>query len=270
MAARATGGATISFGLVAIPIKVYSTTQTGASIAFNQINPETGARVKQQLIDGKTGEVLERKSLVKGYEVGKDQYVTFTDEELEVAEVEATKAIDIKEFVPLASVDPVYFEKPYYLGPDKNGSRPYRLLYRAMKDSALCAVGQYAVRGKQYIVLLRPDDHGIVMQQMRYADEIKGWDEVPLGDDVELKDQEVLLARQIVAMSTSEAFDASKYEDSVRLKLQKIIDDKVSGHVAEAPAPVQETAQVIDLMEALKASLAGAGGVKPLKRAASE
>ena len=149
MSARAIGSATIAFGLVSIPVKVYASTDSGQAIRFHQINPETGSRVRQQLVDGSTGEVVERKELVKGYEVADDQYVLFTKDELKSAEVEATRSIDIDEFVPIASVDPMYFDTPYYLGPGKGGSRAYALLRESLQGSGLGAIGQDAARGKQ-------------------------------------------------------------------------------------------------------------------------
>lgn len=257
MSARAIGSATIAFGLVSIPVKVYASTDSGQAIRFHHINPDTGARVRQQLVDGSTGDVVERKELVKGYEVADDQYVLFTKDELKSAEVEATRSIDINEFVPITSVDPMYFDTPYYLGPGKGGSRAYALLRESLHGSGLGAIGQYAARGKQQIVMLRADDTGLVMQRLHYADEVRSWDEIPAGDDVKLKKQELELAKKIVEMGTVDAFDPSQYEDQVRAKLLEMIEAKQQGKVVSAPTEDKPQSQVIDLMEALKKSLDG-------------
>ena len=216
MAARAIGSATISFGLVAIPVKVYSSGVSEVGIRFNMLEKKTGARVKQQYISTQTGEVVPRDEMIKGYEFSKGQYVTFTNEELKAFDVEANKSVDIKEFVPIEKVDPIFFEKAYYLGPDKGGDRPYKLLRAAMEKTGRAALASYAARGKQYLVLVRPKDEGIVMQQLRYADEIRAITEVPLGEgEVDGRGAE---ARRSSSSSRSRRtkFKPEEYEDEVR------------------------------------------------------
>ena len=266
MAAHSTGSATISFGLVSIPIKLYSATQTANDISFNMLHKKCGSRVKQQYICPVDNEVVPREDMIKGYEFAKDRYVTFTADELKALEEKATQSIDITEFVALDKVDPVYFEKSYYLGPDKGGDKAYRLLSETMKRTKRAAVAKYAARGKMYLVLLRPFEGGLVMQQLHYADEIRSMKDVPLTQG-DVKEHEVKLAEQLVNQITSETFDPSKYEDEVRLRMKTQIDKKVDGEdIQESPEEAPK-AQIIDLMEALKASLAGGAERKPAKRA---
>ncbi len=272
MAARAMGSATVSFGLVSIPIKMYSATEAGSSISFNLLHKDCGSRLKQQYLCIKDGSVVERADMVKGYEFSKDQYVTFTPEELKELEEKATQTIEITEFVPATQVDPVYFDKAYYLGPDKGGEKAYRLLARAMKDSGRTALAKYAARGKQYLVMLRPgEDDKLVMQQLRYADEVRSAKDIPIADG-EVREQELKLAMQLIDQISHETFNPAAYEDEVRKRIQEQIERKVAGQeIAISPAEAPK-AQIIDLMEALKASLgkkseAPALAAKPAKRA---
>lgn len=245
----------ISFGLVSIPVKLYSANQTSESIAFRMLHKKCSSPLKQQYVCPKDNEVVERDDIVKGYEYAKDQYVLFSAEELKAVEEEATKTIAIAEFVPQAKVDTIYFDKAYYLGPDKGGERAYRLLGEAMKTSGLVGLAAYAARGKQYLVLIRPMEGGLVMQQLRYAEEVRPFSEVPLPDRVEVKDAELKLALQLIEQSVAEEFDPSKYQDDVRARVLDIIQKKVDGQeVTLAPSEAPQ-AQVIDLMEALKQSL---------------
>ena len=179
------GSGTISFGLVSIPIRMY-TAASSESLAFNQIHPKCGGRVRQQLICPTCNEVVERSALVKGYEFAKDQYVQFTEEELKALEGEASKMIDIAEFVPLAQVDPIYFEKTYYLGPDKGGEKAYRLLSDAMKKAGRVALAKFVMRGKENLVLIRPAKGGLMLHTMYFADEIRDFGEVDKGEDAKL------------------------------------------------------------------------------------
>jgi DNA end-binding protein Ku len=268
MAPRSIGNATISFGLVSVPCKLYTASDSSSGVSFNMIDPESGSRVKYQYIRASDGEVVERSSLVKGYEFAKDRYVTFTDEELKAIEAKSDNSIDIEEFVPREKVGREYIDKVYYLGPDKGGDRAYRLLSRAMRETGLSALGRYAARGKQYLVLLTPKDEGVIMEQLRYADEIRSFEEVPIGD-AEVKDQELELAKQLIGQIASEEFEPQKYTDQVRDRVLELIQKKVEGEditVAEAEEP---QTQIIDLMAALKASLDAGGSAerKPAKRA---
>jgi DNA end-binding protein Ku len=258
MAARSIASAFVSFGLVNIPVRLYSANQTSEAISFNMLHKKCGTRLKQQYICPKENEVVERDDIVKGYEYSKDQYVLFSPEELKAVEEEATKTIAITEFVPQSKVDTIYFDKAYYLGPDKGGERAYKLLTEAMKKSQLVGLASYAARGKAYLVLIRPAEKGLVMQQLRYVDEVRPISEVPLPDKVEVKEAEMKLALQLIQQSVTPDFHPENFHDTVRERMLEIIQKKVEGQeVTISPAETPH-AQVIDLMEALKASL-GAG-----------
>ena len=248
----------ISFGLVSIPVKLYSTGESAAGIQFNMLHKKCGSRLRQQYFCPVDNEVVGREDMVKGYEYSKNQYVLFTEEELKALIPEPTNAVEITEFVPLERVDPVYYEKSYYLGPDKGGDRPYRLLAEAMKRTGRAALARYSARGKDQFVLLRPFETGLVMQQLRYADELRSFDEVPVGP-AEVKEPEIKLAIQLIEQIATDAFKPEEYEDKQRLQVRSLIERKVQGEEITA-APVEAPkAQVIDLMAALKASLAAAG-----------
>jgi len=258
MAARAIGSGTISFGLVNIPVKLYAAAESAAVISFNQLHDKCKTRIRQQLWCPVDNEVVPRDHIVKGYEFAKDQYVLFTPEELKALEEASTKAMEITEFVPLSSVDPLYFENGWYLGPDKGADRPYKLLAQALDQSQHAAIAKYSTRGREELVMIRPSQGKLVMQTLRYADELRSASEVPVGEG-EVKPAELQLAKQFIDQLSTETFDASKYEDTYRKKLQAVIDAKIAGEpVSIAPAEPPRT-QVIDLMEALKASLARRG-----------
>lgn len=266
MSARAISSATVSFGLVSIPSKVYSSGESAAAIRFNYLHKDCGSRLKQQYICAKDGQIVERTDMVRGYEFSKGQYVLFSEDELKALQQKSDQLIQITEFIPTKKIDPVYFEKAYYLGPDKGGDRAFRLLTDALKKSGRSALGTYATRGKQYLVLLRPVDKGLVMQQLRYADEIRSMSEVPLGS-ADVKPAELELALQIIEQGVNDKFEPDNYEDEVRKRQLASIERKVQGQeITEEPAE-EPKAQVIDLMEALKASLGKKEGRKPAKRA---
>ncbi len=270
MPARSIGTATISFGLVSIPTKLYTTNESSGDIHFNMLHDADGSRLKQQYICTKCNEVVDRSHTVKGYEHAKGQYVVFTAEELKALDAVATQTIALEEFVPATAVDPLYVEKSYYLGPDKGGERAYKLIHDAMIDTGLVGVASYAARGKQYMVCLRPFHEGLIMHQLRYADEVKPWTEVPLPDLPDLKPAEIGLAKQIIQQIAHETFAPEKYKDEVQARMLELIQQKVEGQeitvVPEAPA-----GKVIDLMAALKASLGmEGGGEAPAKPAKAE
>ena len=267
MPARSIATATISFGLVSIPTKLYTTAESSGDISFNMLHAECGSRLKQQYICTKDGEIVDREHMVKGYEFAKGQYVILSGEELKALDAVATHTIALEEFVPATAVDPLYLDKAYYLGPDKGGERAYRLLADAMIDSGLVGLASYSARGKQYIVLVRPFQNGIIMHQLRYANEIKAWDEVPIGDMPEIKSNELNLAKQIIAQIASDTFNPEKYEDEVQKRMMQLIEKKVEGHEITASAEAPTQGKVIDLMEALKASL-GVGTDKAKAKAA--
>jgi len=267
MAARAIASTTISFGLVTLPVKVYSAGQPSARVSFNMIHEECGSRLRQQYVCLKCDDVVEGDDIVKGYEFAKGQYVLFTPEELAAIETPKTEGIEIDEFVPVEQVDPVYFDRAYYLGPDKAGGRAYRLLAKALQETGRAAIAKYATRGKAYVVMLLARDGLIVMEQLHYADEVRSASEVPL-EDGDVKKPELELAKQLVSASSSEEFDASKYHDEVREQMLEMIQRKVEGEeISAAPVAVEAQPQIIDLMAALKASLAER---KPAARAAKK
>ena len=260
MAPRPVATGTISFGLVSIPVRLYSATQPASSVSFNLLHDKDGARLKQQYVCSQCGEKVERDQTVKGYEFAKDRYVRFTAEELKALEEIASQTIDIAEFVPASDVDAVHYEKAYYLSPEKGGAKAYRLLSEAMRRSGRAALARYAARGKQYLVLIRPREGRLVMQQLFYADEVRPFDEIPL-DEAEVKEQEIQLALQLVEQIAADRFEPGKYEDAVKKRTLAAIEGKVQGQEIQVAAP-EPQAQVIDLMEALKASLA-AGPARP-------
>jgi DNA end-binding protein Ku len=258
MPLHSTGSGTISFGLVSIPIRMY-TAASSESLSFNQLHPKCGGRVKQQLLCPTCNEVVERGSLVKGYEFAKDQYVQFTEEELKALEGEASKMIDIVEFVPLAQVDPIYFEKTYYLGPDKGGEKAYRLLADAMVKEGRVALAKFVMRGKENLVLIRPSQNGLMLHTMYFADEIRDFGEVDKGEGAKLKPGELDLATRLLAELTSEKFEPGKYADEYRTRVLEVVEQKVEGREVTSHAPQAQRAQVIDLMDALKQSLGKRG-----------
>ena len=254
--ARPIAGATISFGLVSIPVRLYPATQSKAGVSFNLLHKKDGSRLKQQYVCAQDGEIVSRDDMVKGYEFAKDQYVTFTPDELKALEEKATQSIDIDAFVPLSAIDPIYFEKPYYLGPEKGGDKAYLLLAEAMQETGRAALARYAARGKQYLVMLRPSSDGraLILQELLYADEVRSMSEVPLPDG-EVREAELKLAKQLIDQIASETFEPSKYHDEVRERIHADIERKVQGHDISESAPAPEPARIIDLMAALKASL---------------
>lgn len=267
MAARALSSITISFGLVSIPVKLYSSGNTSAGFRFNMLHEKCGSRLKQLYHCPQCDETVGRDDIVKGYEVAKGQYVTFTPDELKALEAKSTQSIEITEFLPTSKIDPVYFDKSYYLGPDKGGARAYKLLTAALVESGRSALAKYAARGKMYVVLLRPYEGGIVMQQLRYADELRPISEVPLGD-AEVNDAELKLATQIIEQGVAEEFRPDRYEDEVRKRIEALVEQKVEGREIAQEPEGEPKAKVIDLMDALKESLARTGARKPPKRAA--
>ena len=257
MAARSISTATISFGLVSVPVNLYSSAESKASVSFNMLHKKCNGRLKQQYIcPVDNNEVVERADTVKGYEFAKGQYVVLSPEELKALEEKATSTIDIIEFVPLASVNREYVSKCYYLGPDKGGDRAYRLLAAALNESVKAAFGQYAARGQQHLVLLRPQDGRLVMEQLHYADELRSTSEVPVPDG-DVQEKELKLAMMLIDQTSNEAFEPTKYKDTVRERVMELIARKVEGHeiTAEVAGPTGGD-KIIDLMEALKASLA--------------
>ena len=253
---RSIGSLTVSFGLVAIPAKVFTATQSSNAISFNLLHKTCGSRLKQQYLCQKEGVQVERDDMVKGYEFAKDQYVRFTPEEIKSMEEVGTHAVEISEFVPIESIDPVYFDKTYYLAPDKGAGKPYALLVEALKQSGRCGVGRWAARGKGYLVVLRPIGDVLAMQQLHYAADVRRASEVEVPKP-EVKPAELKLAQQLIDAQTTEKFDPDAYKDELRGRIEAAIQKKVDqGEEISMvePAPPGE-GKVIDLMEALRASL---------------
>ena len=269
MSAHSIGSATVSFGLVSVPVKLFSAGESSVNISFNWLHKKDGARLKQQYVCSKDGEKVEKDDMIKGYEFSKGQYVLFTTEELKtLEEPRGTGAIEITEFLPADQVDRIYMDKTYFLGPDKGGERAYKLLSEALKKTGRVALGQWAARGKQYLILVRPLDGGLAMEQLKYPEELRSIADVPIPK-TEVKKTELDMAIKFIDQGTSEEFRPQAYKDNVRRRILDQIQQKVEGHeITEEPTEAPKT-QIIDLMEALKASLKGGKGAaerKPAKR----
>src|SRR5689334_22789038 len=247
----------IAFGLVSIPVKLYSATEASERIAFNMIHTECGSRIQQQLFCPKDERTISREETSKGYEFAKGQYVLFTEEELKAMEEKATQTIEISEFLPQTAIDPIYFQKANYLAPDKGGDRAYALLSKALQETGRWALAKYAARGKGYLVVIRPLGKGLVMQQLFYPNEIRALEELDLGEAV-IKDNELKMAVQLAEMGAADDFHPENYRDEVADRIRAMIQQKVDGQEITSLLVEEPKAQVIDLMEALKASLGGA------------
>jgi len=254
MGARAIASGTISFGLVSVPVKLYTATRS-KSLSFNLLHEKDKSRLRQQYVCATCGEGVERNALVKGYEYARGQYAVLTEDELKALERQTDQSIEIEEFVPISEVDPVYFDKAYLLGPDKGGQKAYRLLCEAMEKAGQGAIGKFSTRGKQQLVLLRQADGGLILHALYYADEVASFAEVDKGDNVTLKPGEIDLAVQLIEQLASKSFEPEKYEDDYRKRALELIERKVAGQEVVAAAAPAPRAQIIDLMDALKASL---------------
>ena len=249
------GSGTLSFGLVSIPVKMYTAASAGG-VSFNQLHEKCGGRIKQQLIcPSCDNQVVERTSLVKGYEFAKEQYVRFTEDELKRLEAEASPSIDMVEFVPLDQIDPIYFEKTYYLGPDKGGSKAYRLLADAMVKTGRVALAKYVMRGKESLVLIRPAQDGLMMHTMFFQDEVRDFGEIDKGSDATVRPGELDLALKLIDELANPEFHPESYHDEYRGRVLSVVEQKVEGKEITSVQPQVERTQVIDLMEALKQSL---------------
>jgi DNA end-binding protein Ku len=258
MAPRAIASGTISFGLVSVPVKLFSGTQS-KNVSFNLLHAKDSSRLKQQYVCQTCGEVVERDQMSRGFEYAKDQYAVLSAEELKALDQQSDQSIEIEEFVPIDSVDPIYFEKAYLLGPDKGGNKAYRLLREAMHAAGKGAVAKFSTRGRQQLVLVREAQGGLMMHSLFYADEVRDFSEVERGDEVTLKAGELELAVQLIEQLGSQSFDPSKYKDEYREHAMALIEQKVAGQeITVGPARTAK-GQIIDLMEALKASLAERG-----------
>lgn len=265
MAARSIGSGTISFGLVSIPIKLYTATAP-KSVSFNMLHKTCGSRLKQQLFCPVDNVVVERADTVRGYEYQRDQYVKFTEEELKALEAARTNTLELVEFVPANTVDFIYIEKTYYLGPDKGGERAYRLLSESLERANRLAVGRFATRGKDNLVLVRPYKKGLVLHEAYYADEVRSFDDVETGGAFEFKPMELELAEKLIEQLDKEKFEPENFRDTWADKVKEAVEKKIAGEEVIA-APEAPKAQIIDLLEALKRSVADAGKTVGPKKA---
>jgi len=266
MPARALSTATISFGLVSIPVKLYSGAEPKSALSFNQIDKKDGSRIKQQLVNPRSGEVVPREEIVKGYEFAKGQYVLFEPEELKALEAAATHTVDIVEFLKADQIDRQYLDKVYYLGTDKGGARAYKLLAQALTETGRIGIGKYAARGKQYLVMVRPMGNGLAMEQLHYPDELRSFAEVPI-EDATVKPAELKLATQLIEQAASDKFTPESYRDEVRERMLELINRKVEGEDITVAPTAEPEHKIIDIMEALKASLAAGNSRKPAQQA---
>ncbi len=272
MAARAIGTSSISFGLVTIPVKLFATSSTGARVSFNWIDRKTGVRVRQQYFNPENNQVVPKDDMVKGYQFAKNQFVLLEPDELKVLEQPKTDAIEIAEFVPAEEVERVYFDRAYYLGPDRGGGRAYRLLAAALKQTDRVAVARFATRGKQYLVMVRPYRNGLMLEQLRYKTEVRSWDEVPV-EEGDIDPAELDLAVRMIEQRTADEFKPDDYRDEVRERQLELIQQKIDGEEITVAASAEPQAQIIDLMAALKASISGEAGEEagapPARKAAT-
>ena len=256
MAARAIGSGTISFGLVSIPFKVFTATSAKA-VSFNMLHKACGSRLKQQLLCPVDNVVVERSDTVRGFEYARDQYVKFTDEELKAMETARTGVLELQEFVPAESVDLLYIEKTYFIGPDKGGDRAYSLLSQALERAKKLAVGRFSQRGKDNLVIVRPYKKGLILHQCYYADEVRSFEDVETGGTFEFKPIELDLADKLIEQLEKDTFDPSHFRDEWADKVTEAVEKKVAGEEIST-APEAPKAQIIDLLEALKRSVAAA------------
>ena len=267
MAARSLASLTLSFGLVNVPVKLYSATESSSSVKFNLLARD-GSRLKQQYVSDKDGKVVERAEMVKGYEFEKDRFVLFTPDELKALDEAASHVIDIVAFVPEKSVDPIYYDKAYFLAPDKRGAKPYTLLTEAMRESGRCALARWTSKGKQYVVQVRVAEDGLVLQQLLYAEEVRSLKDLGI-EHADVSGAELKLALQLIDQIAQDAYDPSQFKDDEKQRILSAIDQKIAGKqvVASAPAEAATGAQVIDLMDALRASLGQRPGKTPAAKA---
>lgn len=256
MAARSIGSGTISFGLVSIPFKIFTATSAKA-ISFNMLHKACGSRLKQQLLCPVDNVVVERSDTVRGFEYARDQYVQFTDEELKAMEAARTGTLELQEFVPASTVDFLFIEKTYFIGPDKGGDRAYALLSEALERTQRLAVGRFAQRGKDNLVIVRPYKKGLILHECYYSDEVRSFDDVETGGPFEFKPIELDLADKLIQQLEQEKFEPSRFRDEWADRVKEAVDKKVAGEEITT-APEAPKAQIIDLLEALKRSVAAA------------
>ena len=255
MAARSIASLSLSFGLVSIPVKLYSATESSATVRFNMLDKD-GSRLKQQYVSEKDQHIVERAEMVKGYEFEKDRFVIFQPEELKALQESPSHTIDIVAFIPDKAIDPIFYDKAYFLAPDKRGAKPYNLLMEAMRQSGRVALAKWAWKAKQYVVQVRPAEDGLVLQQLLYADEVRSMKDLDI-EKATISEAELQLALQLIQQIAEDTYDPGRFEDKEKQRILAAIDEKIAGHQIVQPEEAQpaEGAQVIDLMDALRASL---------------
>ena len=274
MAARSIASLSLTFGLVSIPVKLFSATESSGTVSFNMLTPD-GSRVKQQYISTRDGQVVERSQMVKGYEFEKDRFVIFSSDELKALQESPSHTVDIVAFIPEKAVDPIYFDKAYFLAPDKRGAKPYQLLLAAMRKSGRCALATWAWKGKQYVVQVRPGEDGLVLQQLLYAEEVRSMKDLDI-EKAGVTDAELQLALQLIQQIAEDSYDPTQFVDEEKQRILAAIDAKIAGRhvVAVEHHEAASGGQIIDLTEMLRASLAksgaGAAGKRPARAEAAE
>jgi DNA end-binding protein Ku len=255
--ARAIWSGAISFGLVNVPVKLYSATSP-KTVRFHQLSSKTGARIKQKRVDPSTGDEVPYEEIVKGYELSPDRYVRIEPEELDALDVKATKTIDIEEFVDLSEIDPIYYDHSYYLAPTAGGAKAYRLLLDAMGESGKVGIGRVVIRSKQQLAALRPTGEVLTLTTMLWGDEVlspERMDELESVAEAEATSRELKMAEQLIE-SLSSHFEPDKFRDEYRDRVLDLIERKAAGEQIEIQPQVEEPAAAPDLMAALEASLA--------------
>ncbi|OBR54068.1 Ku protein, partial [Paraburkholderia tropica] len=260
--ARSIASLSLSFGLVSIPVRLYSATESSATVRFNMLAPD-GSRVEQQYVSKATGKKVERAEMNKGYEFEKGKFVVFTPDELKALEESPSHLVEILAFVPDKAIDPIYYDRAYFIAPDKRGGKPYSLLQRALLASGRCALASWNNKGKTYMVQIRATEDGLVFQQLLWGAEVRSLKDLDI-EQVPVSDGELKLALQIIAQGESDHYDPDQYENVEQKRVLAAIDAKIEGQQIVAPAEEAAPAggQVIDLMDALRASLTRGGKQK--------
>jgi DNA end-binding protein Ku len=259
--ARSIWSGAISFGLVNVPVKLYSATSP-KTVRFHQLSSKTGARIRQKRVDPSTGDEVPFEDIVKGYELSPDRYVLIEPEELDALDPKATKTIDIEEFVDLSEIDPIFYDHSYYLAPATGGAKAYRLLLEAMREAGKVAIGRVVIRSKQQLCALRPTDDVMALSTMLFGDEVLSPDRIDELDalgEAEATKRELTMAQQLIA-SLSADFDPTRYHDEYRERVLDLIERKAAGEEIAVQPEAEDTTPAPDLMAALEASLAEVRG----------
>ena len=244
----------ITFGLISIPVRLYSAVSE-KGLKFHLLHEEDGGRIKYKRECAKCGKEVTWDDIVKGYEYSKDHYVQFTEEEMDSVDVDSVRAIDVVSFVPLESIDPIYFNKTYYVAPEPSGLKAYKLLQEALDAEGQVGIAKVALREKEHLATVRLKDDVFVLETMYWPDEIREPEFEELDKKIEVRDAEVKMARQLV-QQLSDEFKPGEFQDEYRIALERLVEQKVEGQeITVAEAPEEEPTKVVDLMEALKASV---------------